>query len=147
MRSLSGEQIIMANTKLLEQELHNLAEARVRRVFIPFSLTYQTTAETIESLPDLLEEAVTPIKSCKLVRCLAKALAPSSIDCEFVYDDRTIDQDTLAKHKSAVIIAMTRIFAREGIAFAYPTQTTFTAAPDGTMIMPWAPPPGAKPKS
>ena len=140
MRSLSGEQIIMANTKLLEQELHNLAEARVRRVFIPFSLTYQTTAETIESLPDLLEEAVTPIKSCKLVRCLAKALAPSSIDCEFVYDDRTIDQDTLAKHKSAIIIAMTRIFAREGIAFAYPTQTTFTAAPDGTMIMPWAPP-------
>jgi hypothetical protein len=29
-------------------------------------------------------------------------------------------------------------FNREGIEFAYPTQTTFTAAPDGTMIMPYA---------
>ena len=146
LRGVTGEQVIMANTKLLEQELHNLAEARVRRVFIPFSLTYQTTADTIESLPELLDEAVQPIKSCKLVRSLAKALGPSSIDCELVYDDRTSDQDTLAKHKSAVIIAITRIFEREGIAFAYPTQTTFTAAPDGTMIMPWAPPAEAKPK-
>jgi small-conductance mechanosensitive channel len=146
LRGITGEQVIMANTKLLEQELHNLAEARVRRVFIPFSLTYQTSAETIESLPGLLEEAVKPIKSCKLVRCLAKALAPSSIDCEFVYDDRTIDPDTLARHKSSVIIAMARIFAREGIAFAYPTQTTFTAAPDGTMVMPWASPVESKSK-
>ena len=27
-----------------------------------------------------------------------------------------------------------------GYHFAYPTQTTFTAAPDGTLVMPWAPP-------
>ena len=37
-------------------------------------------------------------------------------------------------------------FAREGISFAYPTQTTFTAAPDGHMVMPYAPPaPAASP--
>ena len=29
-------------------------------------------------------------------------------------------------------------FAEEGIEFAYPTQTTFTAAPDGTLVMPYA---------
>jgi hypothetical protein len=31
-----------------------------------------------------------------------------------------------------------RTFEREGIAFAYPTQTTFTAAPDGALVMPYA---------
>ena len=36
-----------------------------------------------------------------------------------------------------------RELAEEGIDFAYPTQTTFTAAPDGTLVMPYAPP--AKP--
>ena len=30
-------------------------------------------------------------------------------------------------------------FQRDGIGFAYPTQTTFTAAPDGTYVMPYAP--------
>ena len=68
------------------------------------------------------------------------ARRPSAIDCELVYDDRTSDPDTISRHKSAIIIAIMRIFAREKIAFAYPTQTTFTAAPDGKMVMPWAPP-------
>src|SRR4029450_778910 len=45
-RSIAGEQVVMANTKLLEQEVRNLAEAKVRRVSLTFSLTYQTSAET-----------------------------------------------------------------------------------------------------
>ncbi|HYC94081.1 MAG TPA: mechanosensitive ion channel domain-containing protein, partial [Sphingomicrobium sp.] len=140
LRSQTGEQVIMANTKLLEQEVRNLAEAKVRRVTVPFSLTYRTTPETLERLPELVEPAVTAIKTCKLVRCVATAFAPSSIDCELVYDDRTISPDTLAHHKSDIIIAVARTFAAEGIEFAYPTQTTYTAAPDGTLVMPWAPP-------
>ncbi len=140
LRSVTGQQVIMANTKLLEQEVHNLAEAKMRRIFLPFSLTYQTPAETIERLPEIVEEATKPLRTCKLFRCVATQFGPSSIDCELVYDDRTLDQDALARHKSAVIVNVMRIFAREGIAFAYPTQTTFTAAPDGSLVMPWAPP-------
>ena len=144
LRSQTGEQVIMANTKLLEQEVRNLAEAKVRRVTLTFSLTYQTSPETLERLPAIAEEAVKPVKTAKLFRCVATAFAPSSIDCELVYDDRTISPDTLAHHKSDVMIALARAFARERIEFAYPTQTTFTAAPDGTLVMPWAPPAGTK---
>jgi hypothetical protein len=36
-----------------------------------------------------------------------------------------------------MVIELVRAFALHGIEFAYPTQTTFTAAPDGTMIMPY----------
>ena len=140
LRSVTGEQVIMANTKLLEQELHNLAQAKVRRVTLPFALTYQTSPETIEALPDIATEVLGPIKGCRLVRCVATAFGPSSIDAELVYDDRTNDPDNLAKHKSAIIIAIARLFAERGIDFAYPTQTTFTAAPDGTLVMPWAAP-------
>jgi small-conductance mechanosensitive channel len=139
-RSQTGEQVIMANTKLLEQEIRNLAEAKVRRIAVPFSLTYRTSPDTLAGLPELVEPAVTAVKSCKLVRCVVTAFAPSSIDCELVYDDRTISPDTLAHHKSEIIIAVARIFAAHEIEFAYPTQTTYTAAPDGTLVMPWAPP-------
>ena len=141
LRSITGEQVIMANTKLLEQEVRNLAEAKVRRITLPFSLTYKTSPETLERLPKLAEEALKSVKTAKLVRCVATAFAPSSIDCELVYDDRTISPDTLAHHKSEIIIAVARAFEREQIVFAYPTQTTYTAAPDGTLVMPWAPPP------
>jgi len=140
LRSQTGEQVIMANTKLLEQELRNLAEAKVRRITLTFSLTYQTSPDMLERLPTIAEEAVRQMKTAKLVRCVATAFAPSSIDCELVYDDRTINPDTLAHHKSDIMIGLARAFEREKIDFAYPTQTTFTAAPDGSLVMPWAPP-------
>ena len=144
LRGITGEQVIMANTKLLEQELHNLADGRSRRVFLPFALTYQTSPDTLEALPDIVGEAISAIKGCRLVRCGATAFGASAIDIELVYDDRTNDPDTLARHKSTIIVAIARVFAEKKIEFAYPTQTTFTAAPDGTLVMPWAPP--SKPK-
>ena len=36
-----------------------------------------------------------------------------------------------------VFVALLKRFNAEGIEFAYPTQTSFTAAPDGTLIMPY----------
>ena len=140
MRAQSGEQVIMANTKLLEQELHNLAEAKVRRVTLPLSLTYQVSPDAIAGLPDLLGPVVNAIKGCRLVRAAATGFGPSAIVAELIYDDRTNDADKLAAHKSAIIIGVLRALAEQGIALAYPTQTTFTAAPDGTLVMPWAPP-------
>jgi small-conductance mechanosensitive channel len=144
LRGVGGEQVIMANTKLLEQELHNVTDARVRRIFLPFGLVYQTPSETIERLQEIVAQPVESVKNCKMVRCCATAFGPSSIDCELVYDDRSRDPDTLARHKSAIIIAVKRTFEREGVEFAYPTQTTFTAAPDGTLVMPYAPPKDTK---
>ena len=44
--------------------------------------------------------------------------------------------------RQAVLLGIVRRFAELGIEFAYPTQTNFTAAPDGTMIMPYAEPDG-----
>jgi small-conductance mechanosensitive channel len=140
MRAQTGEQVIMANTKLLEQELHNLAEAKVRRVTLPFSLTYQVSPDAIAGLPELLSPTVTAIKGCRMVRAVATNFGPSAIEAELVYDDRTTDPDKLAAHKSDIITGVMRALSGQGIAFAYPTQTTFTAAPDGTLVMPWAPP-------
>ena len=140
MRAVTGEQVIMANTKLLEQELHNIAEAKVRRVTLPMALTYQVSPDTIAALPTLLGPVVGALHGCRLVRAAATGLGPSSVDVELVYDDHAGDPDKLAAHKSAIIAGTMRIFAEQGIDFAYPTQTTFTAAPDGTLVMPWAPP-------
>ena len=140
-RSITGEQVIMANTKLLEQEIANLADTRMRRVTIPFSLVYRTPLETIEGLPTMLGEALSGLTNVTLVRALATAFGPSAIECELVYDQRTNDPDSVARTRSEVLLAVARRFARDKIEFAYPTQTTYTAAPDGTLVMPYALPP------
>jgi len=40
--------------------------------------------------------------------------------------------------------ALLDALAERGLALAYPTQTTYTAAPDGTLVMPYAPSPGPR---
>ena len=42
LRSITGEQLIMANTKLLEREIHNLAQANARRMTLYFALAAKT---------------------------------------------------------------------------------------------------------
>jgi small-conductance mechanosensitive channel len=118
MRGVGGEQVIMANTKLLEQELHNLAEAKVRRMFLPFALSSDTPADTLAALQEVVAPALAPIKSCRLVRCVVTKFGAGTVDAELVYDDRTSEPDVLARHKSAIIIAVLRIFAERGIELA-----------------------------
>jgi hypothetical protein len=65
-------------------------------------------------------------------------LGPSSLEYELLYDNATLDIDLIASDRTAVIIQLLRDFAAHGIQFAYPTQTTFTAAPDGTLVMPYS---------
>jgi len=141
LRSLSGEQRIMANTKLLEREIQNLAQAKARRITLAFGVTYQTAPQLLERMEDFARAAVEGRKGCKLVRCVVTALGASSLDHELVYDDSSRENDELARNRAAIILALINRFAAEKIDFAYPTQTTFTAAPDGTLVMPYATPP------
>ncbi|MEO5612246.1 MAG: mechanosensitive ion channel domain-containing protein [Sphingomicrobium sp.] len=140
MRSISGEQMIMANTKLLEREIHNLAGGRNRRATLTFGLVYQTPLDKLQAVPELARAAVKARKRCKFVRCTITNLAPSSLEHELLFDIASVDPDVLAAERSAVIMAVLTSFADQGVEFAYPTQTTFTAAPDGTLVMPYAPP-------
>jgi len=138
LRSVSGESVVMANTKLLEQEIRNFAGGRSRRSQLPFGLIYQTPPDDLEKVTSLAKGAVESRKGCTFVRCAILGFGPSSIDFELHFDSRTTDVNKVAADRTAVALAVLRSFQEHGLQFAYPTQTTFTAAPDGTMIMPYA---------
>lgn len=136
--SVTGEQVVMANTKLLEREIHNFAGGRTRRASLPFGLIYQTPIGQLEKVTSIVKAAVESRKGCNLVRCAMLGFGASSIDFEVIFDCRGTDINKIAGDRTAVALAILRAFEDHGLQFAYPTQTTFTAAPDGTMIMPYA---------
>ncbi|HEY7006968.1 MAG TPA: mechanosensitive ion channel domain-containing protein [Sphingomicrobium sp.] len=138
LRSINGEQVVMANTKLLEREIRNYAGGRSRRAQLPFGLVYQTSPDDLEKVSSLAKGAVESRKGCSFVRCAILGFGPSSVDFELIFDIRSTDPNKVAGDRTAVALAILRSFAEHGLEFAYPTQTTFTAAPDGTMIMPYA---------
>ena len=137
MRSLSGEQVIMANTKLLEREIHNLADGRLRRITIPFGVRYETPPEKLARMEEIANGAVESVAGCKPVRCTLTNFGTSSLDYQLLLDVKSVDPDKLARDRAAVMLALIDRFAKEEIAFAYPVQVAYTAAPDGALVMPY----------
>ncbi|MEQ7873063.1 mechanosensitive ion channel family protein [Sphingomonas sp. ASV193] len=128
-RAISGEQVVIGNTKLLSQELSNIAEAKVRRVTIPFSLVLTTPPDALRRLDALAAEVVKPQSACRLVRCVVTGIGTSSIDGELTYDHRASDADTLARAKAAIVIGWIETLAREGLKLAIPAQVSLPAEP------------------
>lgn len=136
-RAVTGEQVIINNTKLLDQEVSNIAEAHRRRRTIPFGVIYQTPPTKLKQMRALCEEALGHHDDIEIVRCVCTGFGDSSINFELVYEHESTDFNEIVGVQSQIHIRILEIFTREGIEFAYPTQTTFTSAPDGTMIMPY----------
>lgn len=136
-RALTGEQIIISNKQLLEKEIHNQARLNRRRIVSTFGVIYQVPPETLARIPDMIADVIEQCPPAKLVRCGMTTFGTSSLDFELQYDVHSENYDVVFATRHAVNIAILRLFAKEGIDFAYPTQTAFTAAPDGRMIMPY----------
>ena len=103
LRSLTGEQLIMANTKLLEREIHNLAEAKARRITLYMAVGGDTSAAAIDSVMDSAAKAVASQKGCQLVRCALSGAGSGALAYDFVYDDATLDNDMIARNRSAIL--------------------------------------------
>jgi len=136
-RSLAGEQIIVSNTNLLNKELHNYAHTMRRRAVLAIGVTYQTSPEMCRAIPDMIKDIVTGQEKAAFQRCFMVNFGASSLDYELIFE--VIDPDIVVFNqvRHDICIAIIECFAEHHIDFAYPTQTTFTAAPDGTMIMPY----------
>jgi small-conductance mechanosensitive channel len=106
LRSMTGEQLIMANTKLLEREIHNMAQAKARRITLYLAVAGDTSAKAIDSVCAAAEAAFTDRKGCKLVRCALSGAGATALAFDLVYDDSSRDNDVLAANRSAILRAL-----------------------------------------
>ncbi|HQS12924.1 MAG: mechanosensitive ion channel protein MscS [Sphingomonadales bacterium 35-56-22] len=139
LRALTGEEKIISNSKLLEKEITNNTLTLYRRVTFVLTLVYQTPPALAKRIPEILREVVED-NGAQFIRAGFNNFAASSLDFHLVFDIESDDVEVMFRARHDIGIAIIDRFAREGIFFAYPTQTTFTAAPDGHMVMPYAPP-------
>jgi small-conductance mechanosensitive channel len=137
LRSLDGEQVVISNTNLLNKQIQNFSGQDERRFVLRFGLVYQTPPETLERVPEMVREIVQRQEHARLVRCGLVTFSPSSLDFELEMRMTTADYDVAFATRGRVCIEILAAFGEAGIHFAYPTQTSFTAAPDGTFIMPY----------
>jgi small-conductance mechanosensitive channel len=139
-RSLSGEEVVISNDNLLNTKIQNWAQLHRRRAVMTLGLVYQTPPDLLATLPQEIRTIVEAQPHTHFDRAHVSAFSASSIDLEFVFFVESPDYALFMHTKQEVMFAILRRFDALGASFAYPTQTTFTAAPDGTLVMPYPAP-------
>jgi small-conductance mechanosensitive channel len=136
-RSVNGEELIVSNAELLKSRLQNMTRLERRRAMIVLSLVYQIPTEVLAKVPAELEAIVRRQPHARFDRAHLVRFAPSSLDYELVFIVDSPRLEDFLDEREAVMLDIMRRFAELGIQFAYPSQASFTAAPDGRLIMPY----------
>ena len=107
-----------------------------RRTRFGIGVIYQTKPDDARRIPSLLKKIVED-NDAVFVRCGFVGFGDSSINFELDFDIMSSEYDVVYQGRHIIGLAILQAFNEEGLEFAYPTQTTFTSAPDGEMIMPY----------
>jgi small-conductance mechanosensitive channel len=127
LRSLSGEQIIIANADLLRSRIRNFKRMFERRVQFTLGLEYDTPPERLERVPTLVREIVEAQQLVRFERSHVAALAESSVTVETVYWVTVSDYTRYMDIQQAINLQLLRRLEAEGVRLAFPTRTILLA--------------------
>jgi small-conductance mechanosensitive channel len=120
LRSVSGEQIVLANADLLKSRVRNLGRMTERRIKFRIHVAYDTPGEKISQVAPPVPPAVRAQASARFVSCLLAQLGDYAQEFEVIYfTPASADHPRI---NDAVNRGIVERFAAAGIGFAYPTR-------------------------
>ena len=122
-RSVSGEQLVFSNSDLLSSRIRNYKRMQERRAVFTLGVTYDTPPEKLEVIPEMVEKVVAAQNQTRFDRCHFKSFGDYSLNIETVFYMTVPDYDLYMDVQQAINLELFRLFAKEGIGFAFPTQT------------------------
>jgi small-conductance mechanosensitive channel len=122
LRSLGGEQIIMANADLLGSRLRNYGRMQERRVVFSLGVTYETSRGQLKRIPSIIRQAIEAHDTTRFDRCHFAKYGDFSLQFETVYYVLSADYNVYMDVQQAIYFDIHEAFEREQIEFAYPTQ-------------------------
>ena len=124
-RTLSGEQLVCSNTDLTNSRLHNYKRMEKRRIVFSLGVTYDTTHQQLSNIPNLVRDIITSRPELQFDRGHFSGYGDFSLNFEFVYYVNSAEYNVYMDNQQAVYLDIFSSFAKEGIDFAFPTQTLF----------------------
>ncbi len=123
LRSLDGELLVFSNTDLLKSRIRNFKRMTDRRVEFTLGVVYETPLEKLRLVPQWLGEIIKAQKRARFDRAHFKQYGESALIFEVVYYVLDPDHGVYMDVHQSINLAIYERFAREGVEFAYPTQT------------------------
>ena len=125
LKSISGEEIIIANTDLTGSRIRNFKRMRERRIVFKFGVVYDTNIAQLKMIPDLVERIIRATEHTRFDRAHFAGYGDFSLDFEVVYFIDTNDYTEYMNAQQQINLNVKAEFARHNIQFAYPTQINY----------------------
>jgi len=138
-RSLSGEELVIANSDLLSSRIRNYKRMSQRRAVFEIGVVYGTPSEKLRRVPELVRKAVDSCDNTRFDRSHFKSFGDSALLFETVYYMTVPDYNAYMDTQQAINLELYQRFEAEDIEFAYPTQTLIVKSDSGPLGPPHRP--------
>jgi small-conductance mechanosensitive channel len=129
LRSVSGEQVILANADLLKSRIRNLGRMPEQRALFSLPVSYETPPEKVGDVATLIEQAITGVPDARFEFCVLKTLGEAALVFEVCY---FVPDPAGGRYLRTTDLVNRRIHAAlagAGVAFASAARTVPLRAP------------------
>lgn len=125
--SLSGEQIIIANTDLTGSRIRNFKRMERRRIVFKIGVIYDTTKSQLEAIPKIIRQIIESLEMTTFDRSHFSDYGDFSLNFETVYYVLSSEYSIYMDIQQEINFRLKQEFEQLGIEFAYPTQVVYVA--------------------
>jgi small-conductance mechanosensitive channel len=124
-RTLQGQELVVSNQELTSTRINNYKKMQKRRIVFGFGVIYDTPVAKIKKIPQIIKEIAGNMELVDLDRVHFNKFGDFSLNFEVVYYLGTSEYNTYMDVQQEMNLAIKEAFEKEGIEFAYPTQTVY----------------------
>lgn len=130
-KTLSGEQLVIANSDLTSSRIHNYKKMQRRRILFGVGVSYETSNEDLKRIPGILKEIVNHQQPITFDRAHFKEFGDSSLNFEVVYYIEDAAYNTYMDIQQQINFEIFDKFQNMGISIAFPTRTLYLRNENG----------------
>lgn len=124
-RTLQGEELVVSNAELTTARVQNFKKMAERRIVFSFGIAYETPREKVERVPEMVRSIIEDIDDVRLDRAHFATYGDFALNYEVVYYVQSDDYTVYMDRQQEINLGLMKVFEKEGITFAYPTQTLY----------------------
>jgi small-conductance mechanosensitive channel len=121
-RSVTGEQIVVSNSDLLESRVTNFKRMEERRITFGISVSNETAKENLQEIVAIVKGIIENQDNARFDRGHLKGFSASSVEYEFVFWVTKPEYITYMDVQEKINLAILDEFAKRNISMAHPAQ-------------------------
>lgn len=118
LRNLSGEELSISNSELLKSPLQNFDRMQERRVSFTLQIAYNTPADKLTTVPQLIEDAFQELENVRFSRAHFQSFAQMGLVFEVVYFVTSPDYGLFVKAQNLINYRIYQDLQNNGIYFS-----------------------------